>query len=319
METSEEEEDRFFESREELTSLSDSVISPLVEQFMRQEVVETSNFVGQGVGGGSHLDYANPSSAHRVRPYRKWSKELSALYIGQEIYAHKGSILTMKFSLDGQCLASAGEDEVVRVWQVIETERSNEDGILDIGPFPRLYTSIPIILLSWFPFLLIKRNWVNSRFLRKTSDSACVTLPPKVFRLSEKPLHEFRGHNVEVLDLSWSKDKFLLSSPVDKTVRLWRVGFDGCFKVFFHNNYVTCVQFNPVDHNYFISGSIDGKIWMWEVSGSQVVDWTDIREIVTALSYHRDRQGGIVGFLTGNCRFYDASDMWTCTSTYFFP
>lgn len=51
---------------------------------------------------------------------------------------------------------------------------------------------------------------------------------------------------------------------------------------------VTSIQFNPVDDNYFISGSIDGKVRIWAISDCQVVDWTDIREIVTTVSYHPD-------------------------------
>lgn len=31
--------------------------------------------------------------------------------------------------------------------------------------------------------------------------------------------------------------QFLLSSSVDKTVRLWQVGCDRCLRVFSHNNY----------------------------------------------------------------------------------
>ncbi|XP_043715659.1 vegetative incompatibility protein HET-E-1-like [Telopea speciosissima] len=305
-------------------------LSPLVQQFMRREVVEASNSVDkakrvkrgwlrrllccivcrQGDAGDSLCHYSNTALGRRVqkvrvRPYRKRSKELSALYRGQEISAHEGSILTMKFSLDGQCLASAGEDGVVRIWQVIEAERSSEDGILDIDPSFVYFTINHSSELV--PLFADKEKPCNFKTLRKTSDSVCVILPPKVFRLSEKPLHEYHGHSGEVLDLSWSKDKYLLSSSVDKTVRLWRVGFDGCLRVFFHNNYVTCIQFNPVNDNYFISGSIDGKVRIWEIPGCQVVDWTDVREIVTAVCYRPDGQGGIVGSLTGNCRFYDAS------------
>lgn len=51
---------------------------------------------------------------------------------------------------------------------------------------------------------------------------------------------------------------------------------------------VTCVDFNPVDDNYFISGSIDGKVRIWEVRHCKVVDWTDIRDIVTAICYRPD-------------------------------
>lgn len=51
---------------------------------------------------------------------------------------------------------------------------------------------------------------------------------------------------------------------------------------------VTCVEFNPVDDNYFISGSIDGKVRLWEVQRCRVIDWTDVKEIVTAVCYFPD-------------------------------
>lgn len=51
---------------------------------------------------------------------------------------------------------------------------------------------------------------------------------------------------------------------------------------------VTSVDFNPLDDNYFISGSIDGKVRIWEVRRCRVVDYIDIREIVTAVSYRPD-------------------------------
>ncbi|OVA14741.1 WD40 repeat [Macleaya cordata] len=242
----------------------------------------------------------------RVRPFKKRSKEISALYMGQEIHAHDGSILTMKFSPEGQYLASAGEDGIVRVWQVIESERSIECEIPDIDP------SCVYLRVNHFselaPLFAAKEKLSIFKGLRKTSESACVVFPPSVIRISEKPLHEFHGHNSEILDLSWSKNKHLLSSSVDKTVRLWRVGHDQCLKVFSHNNYVTSVQFNPIDDNYFISGSIDGKVRIWEISGCQVVDWTDIKEIVTAVCYRPDGQGGIIGSMNGNCHFYNISD-----------
>lgn len=58
-----------------------------------------------------------------VRSYKKRSKEFSAFYMRQDIPGHEGSILTMKFCTDDRYLASAGEDQVVRVWQVIESDR----------------------------------------------------------------------------------------------------------------------------------------------------------------------------------------------------
>lgn len=51
---------------------------------------------------------------------------------------------------------------------------------------------------------------------------------------------------------------------------------------------VTCVEFNPVNDDFFISGSIDGKVRIWKVHDFRVIDWTDIREIVTAVCYSPD-------------------------------
>ncbi|GJT23558.1 WD repeat-containing protein 44 [Tanacetum coccineum] len=242
----------------------------------------------------------------RVRQNKKSLKELSAVFVGQDIQAHQGSILTMKFSLDGRYLASAGEDAVVRVWQVVEDERSNDVDIPDVDPSCLYFTVNNLSELA--PLMAEKQKLNRLKSLKKTKNSACVIFPPKVFRILEKPVHEFYGHKGDILDLSWSKDNFLLSSSVDETVRLWRIGSDRCLKVFPHSNYVTCVQFQPMDENYFISGSIDGKVRIWSVSCCQVVDWIDIREIVTAVAYSPDGKGGIIGSMTGCCSFFSLSE-----------
>ncbi|XP_047971706.1 WD repeat-containing protein 44 isoform X1 [Salvia hispanica] len=246
-----------------------------------------------------------PSGRVRVSACKKNLKELSSLYTGQEFPAHEGSILTMKFSPDGMYLASAGVDGVVRVWKVLEDDIVKKFSLQDSDP------SCVYFSLDGFCKLApldVPTGDDHTKNMIKSSDSACVVLPPKVFQLSEKPLHEFNGHKGEVLALAWSKNGHLLSSSVDKTARLWRVGDENCQGVYSHNNYVTCVEFNPVDDNNFISGSIDGKLRIWEVHGGRVIDWTDFKEIVTAVGYRPDGKGGVVGSMEGTCRFYDIID-----------
>ncbi|XP_010436154.1 PREDICTED: WD repeat-containing protein 44-like [Camelina sativa] len=248
----------------------------------------------------------------RVQSFKKQFKELSSLCIGQEFSAHDGSVVVMKFSHDGKYLASAGEDCVVRVWNITEDERRDNEfevvesdsssscvyfGMNDKSQIEPLKTETDKVEKS------------SRGLLRKKSESTCAVLPSKVFSISETPQHEFQGHKGEILDLSWSEKGFLLSSSVDETVRLWRVGSsDECIRVFSHKSFVTCVAFNPVDDNYFISGSIDGKVRIWDVSRFRVVDYTDIREIVTALCYRPDAKGAVVGSMTGECRFYHTID-----------
>ncbi|XP_073002443.1 uncharacterized protein [Typha latifolia] len=242
----------------------------------------------------------------KVRSYKKKSKELSAVYKGQDIKAHDGTILTMKFNPDGQYLATGGEDGVVRVWHIMQCKRTHEFDIPKDDPLCIYFTVNDNSELA--PVNISEEKNGKHSNIKRTTDSACVVIPSNIFRISEEPLHEFAGHNGDVLDLSWSKNKYLLSSSTDKTVRLWQLGFNSCLKVFSHNDYVTSVQFNPADENYFISGCIDGIVRIWEICRCHVIDWTDSKEIVTSVCYRPDGKGGVVGTITGNCRFYDVSD-----------
>nr|GMD63064.1 WD repeat-containing protein 44-like [Ipomoea batatas] len=190
------------------------------------------------------------------------------------------------FSPDGEYLASAGKDGIVRVWKVVAAEAPKDLNSQGVDP-SCLYFSLSH--LSKLASLDIDKEMIGQlKKSRKSSESACVILPPKVFRILEQPVHEFHGHVDEVLALSWSGNEYLLSSSVDKTARLWQVGHDQCLGVYPHNNCVTCVEFNPVDDHYFISGSIDGKVRLWEVQRCRVIDWTDVKEIVTAVCYFPD-------------------------------
>ncbi|XP_010445864.1 PREDICTED: WD repeat-containing protein 44-like [Camelina sativa] len=244
----------------------------------------------------------------KVKQCKKQAKELSALYQSQDIKAHDGAILAMKFSGDGKFLASSGEDGIVRVWKVVEDKRSRlrRDGLNEIDPSSMYFEVNDLSQLK--PVLVDEeKSKKATESFRKTSDSACVVFPSKVFRIMDKPLYEFRGHTGEVLDISWSKDNYLISASMDKTVRLWKVGSNDCLGVFPHNSYVTSVQFNPVNENYFMSGSIDGKVRIWNISGCNVTDWADLKDIISAVCYRPDGQGGIIGCLTGSCRFFSMS------------
>lgn len=63
-----------------------------------------------------------------------------------------------------------------------------------------------------------------------------------------------------------------------------------CYCLLFTWGAVTCVQFNPADDRYFISGSIDGNIRIWGVLENRVVDWAKVHDIITAVCYRPDGQ-----------------------------
>ncbi|XP_020273970.1 WD repeat-containing protein 44-like [Asparagus officinalis] len=268
--------------------------------------------------GGSHSVQHGPERI-RVRQYGKSFKEFTGLYMTQEIQAHTGSIWSIKFSWDGKYLATAGEDCVIHVWQVTEFERRG-DFVIEGGVGESVHCS-PFVNAgssespeSALALACIEgSHWEKKRRARlsnsrKSVSSDHLVVPDQLFALGDKPVCSFKGHLNDVLDLSWSKSEYLLSSSMDKTVKLWHLSSNSCLKTFSHIDYVTCIQFNPVDDRYFISGSLDEKVRIWSIPDGKVVDWNDLHEMVTAACYTPDGQGALVGSHKGSCYIYETSD-----------
>lgn len=154
-------------------------------------------------------------SRHNNKPFR----ELTALHMCQEINAHEGSIWTLRFSPDTQFLASAGEDRVIQVWEVQQCE------VAPIAPSDELNSSIhsrsrngsdnrpPLAEITPLPSR--KKGKIPS-LKKKTNNSIpdYVNVPETVFTLIEIPICSLRGHQDDILDLSWSKDQVNLISTV---------------------------------------------------------------------------------------------------------
>lgn len=62
-----------------------------------------------------------------------------------------------------------------------------------------------------------------------------------------KPFCTYSGHTSDLLDISWSKNYFVLSSSMDKTVRLWHISRKECLCCFQHIEFVTAIVFHPRD------------------------------------------------------------------------
>ncbi|KAJ7518885.1 hypothetical protein O6H91_20G013700 [Diphasiastrum complanatum] len=243
----------------------------------------------------------------KVRAHKKASKEFSDLYMGQQFRAHQGPIWALKFSTDGHYLATGGQDCVVRIWE-IKDHHPVEDGESNLmgsdSSDARLEETGS---LKGLKSLFNRGDGRHSRTCsigRNKNENAKVIQLPKVFLIVEKAARCFHGHTKDVLDLAWSQSQFLVSSSMDKTVRLWHILHDECLKIFSHRDYVTCIEFNPVDDRYFLSGSLDDKLRIWSIIDHQVVDWVDLREMVTAACYTPDGKGAVVGSCKGTWRMY---------------
>lgn len=180
-------------------------------------------------------------------------------------------ILVMEFSRDGKYLAVAGRDRRITVWQVISSPLSklefrNKEATLKCPKKSklRLFRAAPVFL--------------------------------------QDPVRVFEGHTNTVLCLDWSKNNFLVSGSMDKTVKLWNVDRAECLESFDHTDFVTSVKFHPNDDRFFISGALDDSVQLWSILDRSVAFSKSFGDsvLITALAFTPSGEHCIVGAFDGS-------------------
>ncbi|XP_019646501.1 PREDICTED: WD repeat-containing protein 44-like [Branchiostoma belcheri] len=250
------------------------------------------------------------SSSSNKGPY-----EFDQLRLVQDLSGeHTGAVWTMKFSCCGRLLATAGQDNILRVW-VLKGAYSYFDEMRHKYAMEARASPSP------------SQESVNSQN-SQNSEPGSTTESPAHSQTgsgtpSEEPVeHEgpfrqipfcsYRGHTADVLDLSWSKNYFILSSSMDKTVRLWHISRRECLCCFQHIDFVTAIAFHPRDDRYFLSGSLDGKLRLWNIPDKKVALWNELDgdiKLITAANFCENGRFAVVGTYDGRCIFFDTEHL----------
>ncbi|KAF7678517.1 wd40 repeat-like protein [Alternaria burnsii] len=234
----------------------------------------------------------HPPAYIKVRTKFKKEKEFDRVFLAQELRsgsdkksppaagsnpapqsgsaATQNPIWAVEFSKDGRYLAVGGQDRVIRVWAVIESSEGR-------------------------------------RAHENADNGEAKYLSAPVFH--QKPVREYQGHTSTILDLSWSKNNFLLSSSMDKTVRLWHVSRDENLCTFKHSDFVPSIQFHPTDDRFFLAGSLDAKLRLWSIPDKSVAFSVTVPDMITSVAFTPDGKTCIAGTLGGLCMFYDTEGL----------
>lgn len=254
--------------------------------------------------GGYIPHHKEPPRYIRIKGHNKKSREFNRMFLAQELVGthpkdtqdgagDKGPVVTVsvagaggrrrertggaiwatEFSKDGRYFAAAGKDAVVRVWAVIVTQEDRR----------------------------------TEEEEEAASGAVGERLSAPVFK--ERPIREFAGHTGEVLDLSWSKNNFLLSTSMDKTVRLWHASRKECLCTFKHKDLVTKVAFHPTDDRFFLAGSLDTMLRLWSIPDKSVAYTVQLPDLITAVAFSPDGKTAIAGLLNGLCMLYETEGL----------
>lgn len=224
----------------------------------------------------------------------------------------------MKFSLDGRYLAVAGQDAIIRVYAVLDTPEARNRAILDAK---KNVAADPSPLAA-----CAKSNSTTSLHSTATGGDAPAKASnekqngnkggvtderemPHLLVFSPKPVKELKGHTSDILDLSWSKGGFLLSASMDKTARIWHLSWANSLVAFVHGDFVTCAVFHPRDDRFFLSGSLDGKLRLWNVSAKKVQASQEVPGLITACAFTHSGNTACVGTFSGAALFYQTDGL----------
>ncbi|KAK9858663.1 hypothetical protein MYU51_017895 [Penicillium brevicompactum] len=286
-----------------------SFLSRIIGNKKKDQASETEDEVSEPEANRMSVDTSHPigfiprhpapSKYLKVRAHHKKEKTFNRVFLAQELegvppqkvadrristssaLAPNGdntgkAVWALVFSKDGKYLAAAGQDRKVRVWSVISTPEEREDYLADDEATPVDAQDIP-------------------------------QLNAPVFK--KDPIRVYEGHTGSILDLSWSKNNFLLSSSMDKTVRLWHISRSECLCCFQHSDFVTSIQFHPRDDRFFLAGSLDTKLRLWSIPDKSVAFVTAVPDMVTAVAFTPDGRYSIAGCLNGMLTIYDTEGL----------
>ncbi|CAH8607234.1 unnamed protein product [Dicrocoelium dendriticum] len=227
---------------------------------------------------------------------------------------HTGAIWAMRFSPCGRLLATAGYDRNIRIWVLRQWySYFKRLQMIPIGPDDKAKFAPSACggeactdstnVKNTFDSVSITSNSLSAS--DKTDDSGstcsstqtgvslwggpndythpCVRLVNEpdlergrrtVFRA--QPLLVYRGHEGVVTDVTWSKNLFILATSMDRQVRLWHISRRECLCLFQHNDTVPTIVFHPKDDRFFLSGSLDGKLRLWNIPDKKVRFWVEV-------------------------------------------
>ncbi len=121
---------------------------------------------------------------------------------------HKFRIRSLSFHKDGNKLASAGAEKIIKLWQIDSFEKENFK-VKEIQTFEGHSAGVGGVDFS-----------PNGEMLASASSDGTVRL----WRLDGTEIQILQGHDAAVLNVSFSPNgKLLASSSEDRTIKLWRL------------------------------------------------------------------------------------------------
>lgn len=212
---------------------------------------------------------------------------------------NESSIWSIKFSKDGKYMAIGGKNKSLYIWKVISSplERLELNHIHNQSKPKRQTFSGPNQYSVDNTQLLGENLSSNGNILGSTKISNSISSYAPVFH--PYIYRQYSEHEQDILDIDWSKNNFIITSSMDKTVKLWHCNRRTSLKTFKHSDFVTCTRFFPQDDRFFVSGCLDHKLRLWSILDEKVLLEFDCDNLITSMDISADGKITVIGTFNG--------------------
>lgn len=227
-----------------------------------------------------------------------------------QLSSHKEEVRDITFSPDGKIIATASQDNTVKLWGLNGKEIATLEEHTDLVSSVRFSPNGKIIATASHDETV--KLWTNEGKLINTitgynTKVNSLTFSPngnmiatgdgqgniKIWNLEGKLIRTFSGHEQPILNITFSPDSnTIASASQDKTVKLWNL--DGVLLQTFagdnaHKDWVWSVNFSP-DGQKIATASRDEKVKIWDLEGNLLNTLDSHQNSVTNVIFSPDGQ-----------------------------
>jgi WD40 repeat protein len=182
----------------------------------------------------------------------------------QTLEGHSDWVWSVAFSHDSTWLASASNDNTVKLWdassgQCLQTLEGHSGAVMSVA-------------FSHDSTRLASASYDNTVKLWDASSGQC--------------LQTLKGHSGGVRSVAFSHDSiWLASASNDNTVKLWDASSGECLQTLEgHSHFVISVAFSH-DSTRLASASDDNTVKLWDASSGKCLQTFNVGKIITSLSF----------------------------------
>lgn len=191
--------------------------------------------------------FATAGADHTVRIWRVFCNKEKGngrphIEFLSNLSRHAAAVNALRFSPNGACLATAGDDGCIMLWHPPVVSYGSSDNALDGSD-------------------------CNQNERRSFTTGGNLSAQDEEYNKELWNLNKaLRGSPADLYDLAWSPDStLLLSASIDNTARIWQVSTGKCLKVLtVHNHFVQGVAWDPLN-KYLATISSDRTLQTYEI------------------------------------------------------